>query len=201
VAGHLLVLEGLARILTSAGRTDRTMRNRDAVRSAQTTEVPALHAAGEPFADRGSGDIDELADHEMVRLNFRTDRNQRIFGHAEFRNLALRLDLGDRELSALRLRQVDRLARARAELQRDVAVLLAGPVTQHLTIAQLQHGHRDMLAGLCEDPRHPDLLCDHSGAHRRASCSFCPPTCGLFPNFVSTSACPVTKTAGWRVRA
>src|SRR3954463_4712806 len=31
VTGHLLVLESLAGILTSAGRTDRTMRNRDAV--------------------------------------------------------------------------------------------------------------------------------------------------------------------------
>src|SRR5690242_12809048 len=31
-----------------------------------------------------------------------------------------------------------------------------------------------MLAGVREDPRHPDLLCDHSGAHLRASCSFCP---------------------------
>src|SRR6201989_998381 len=31
-----------------------------------------------------------------------------------------------------------------------------------------------MFTGLRKDPRHPDLLCDHSGAHRRASCSFCP---------------------------
>src|SRR6195952_1894113 len=31
-----------------------------------------------------------------------------------------------------------------------------------------------MFTGLCKDTRHPDLLCDHSGAHRRASCSFCP---------------------------
>src|SRR5262249_15317585 len=31
-----------------------------------------------------------------------------------------------------------------------------------------------MFAGLGKDPRHPDLLCDHSGAHLRASCSLCP---------------------------
>src|SRR5260370_26043172 len=31
VTGHLLVLEGLAGILTSAGRTDRTMRHRNTV--------------------------------------------------------------------------------------------------------------------------------------------------------------------------
>src|SRR4051812_26025891 len=36
-----------------------------------------------------------------------------------------------------------------------------------------------MLAGLRKDPRHPDLLCDHSGAHRRASCSVCPANFGL----------------------
>src|SRR5512141_1911015 len=69
VTGHLLVLEGLAGILTSAGRTDRTMRHRHTVGGAQTAEIPALHAAGKPLTDRGSGDVDELADHEMVRLN------------------------------------------------------------------------------------------------------------------------------------
>src|SRR5437879_4810846 len=46
VAGHLLVLPGLAGILTSTGRTDRTMRHRDAVGGAQAAEIPALHAAG-----------------------------------------------------------------------------------------------------------------------------------------------------------
>src|SRR6185436_19730448 len=50
VTGHLLVLEGLAGILASAGRTDRTMRNRDTVGGAQTAEIPALHTAGEALA-------------------------------------------------------------------------------------------------------------------------------------------------------
>src|SRR3954466_13507380 len=68
VTRHLLVLEGLAGILTSAGRTDRTMRHRHAVGSAQAAEIPALDAAGKTLADRGAGDVDELADHEMVRL-------------------------------------------------------------------------------------------------------------------------------------
>src|ERR1700694_2240234 len=70
VTGHLLVLEGLAGILTSAGRTDRTMRHRHTVGGAQTAEIPALHAARKTLTDRGAGDVDELADHEMVRLNF-----------------------------------------------------------------------------------------------------------------------------------
>src|ERR1700716_2258262 len=65
VTGHLLVLEGLAVILASAGRTDRTMRYRDTVGGAKPAEIPALDAAGKALADRRAGDIDELANHEM----------------------------------------------------------------------------------------------------------------------------------------
>src|ERR1700760_4205193 len=174
VAGHLLVLPGLAGVLAATGRTDRAVRDRDAVGGAQTAEIPALHAAGQALADRGAGDVDELADDEMVSLDFGADRDQRILRHAELGDLALRLDLGDGELAALGLRHVDGLAGAGAELQRDVTVLVGRAVAQHMAIAQLQHGHGDMFASLRKDPRHPDLLCDHSGAHLRASCSFCP---------------------------
>src|SRR4029079_14288582 len=66
VARHLLVLEGLAGVLAAAGRTDRAVRHRDAVRGAKPAEVPALHAAGKAFADRGAGDIDELPDQKVV---------------------------------------------------------------------------------------------------------------------------------------
>src|SRR6478735_713416 len=45
LTGHLLVLENLARILALASRAERTVRNRDAVRSAQALEAPPLHAA------------------------------------------------------------------------------------------------------------------------------------------------------------
>src|SRR6202043_1721956 len=124
---------------TSAGRTDRTMRDRDTVGGAQAAEIPALDAAGKTLADRGAGDIDELPDHEMVSLNFGADRDQRVFRDAEFGYLTLGLDLGYRELAALRLRQIDGLAGARAELQCDITVLLGRAVPQHLAIAQLQH--------------------------------------------------------------
>src|SRR6201986_5368041 len=174
VAGHLLVLPGLAGILTAAGRTDRAVRDRHAVGGAKAAEVPALHAAGKALAYRGAGDVDELADDEMVGLDLGADRDQRVLRYTELRDLALRFDLGDGELATLGLRHVDGPAAARAELQRDVTVLFGRAVAQHLAIAQLQHGHRDMFAGFSEDPRHPDLLCDHSGAHLRASCSFCP---------------------------
>src|ERR1700749_4149689 len=75
MAGHLLVLEGLAGILTAAGRTDRTMRYRDTVGGAQAAEIPALHAAREALAHRGAGDIDKLADHEMISLDLGANRN------------------------------------------------------------------------------------------------------------------------------
>src|SRR6266702_989155 len=138
VTGHLLVLEGLAGILAATGRTDRTVRYRDAVGGAQTAEIPALHAAGKTLTDRGAGDVDELADHEMVRLDLGADRDQRVFRHAELGDLALGLHLGDRELAAFSLRQIDGLADTGANLKSDVAVLLGRAVTQHLAIAQLQ---------------------------------------------------------------
>src|SRR5215470_4112925 len=43
MAGHLLALEGLARVLAATGRPMRAMRDRHAVRGAQAAEIPALH--------------------------------------------------------------------------------------------------------------------------------------------------------------
>src|SRR5229473_3062249 len=93
MAGHLLVLEGLARVLPAAGRADRAVRDRHAVRSAQTTEIPALHAAGKAFADRGAGDVDELADDEMVGGDLGADRDQAVLLDPELGELALGLDV------------------------------------------------------------------------------------------------------------
>src|SRR5438270_467152 len=70
--------------------------------------------------------------------------------------------------------QIERGDAIDAHVAGHLLVLLGRAMAQHLAIAELEHGHRDMFAGLRKDPRHPDLLCDHSGAHRRASCSFCP---------------------------
>src|SRR5258706_2573004 len=99
---------------------------------AEAAEIPALHAAGKALADRGAGDVDELADHEMVGLNLGADRDQRVFRHPEFGDLALWFDLGDRELSALRLRQIDGLAGDRTELQRDVTNPFVSAIVQRL---------------------------------------------------------------------
>src|SRR5438128_4322260 len=116
VAGHLLVLEGLAGILPTAGRAMRAVRDRDAVGRAQATEVPALHRAGEALADRRAGDVDELPDNEMVGGDFSADRDQLILLHAEFGELTLGLDLGRREIAAVGFVHVVALAHAGPEL-------------------------------------------------------------------------------------
>src|SRR5215472_605251 len=166
LAGHLLVLEHLAGVLAVAGRAERAVRHRHAVRRAQAAEIPPLHRAGETLADRGAGHVDELADHEVVRRDLGADRDQRVVAHAKLGELALGLDLGDGEVAALGLRHVVDLAGAGAELERDVAVLLLGAMTEHLALGEAQHRDGHMLAGLGEDPRHPQLLCDHSRTHR-----------------------------------
>ena len=107
-----------------------------------------------------------LADDEMVGGDLGADRDQRVVADAELGELALGLDLGDREVAALGLGDVRFTLRgAGAELQRDVAVLVLGAVRDDLAIAEPQHRHRHVLAGLGEDAGHPDLLCDHAGTH------------------------------------
>src|SRR4051812_40036920 len=106
MARHLLVLEGLARILAAAGRTDRAMRDRHAVRCAQATEIPALHAAGKALADGDATDIDELAGNEMIGGDLGADRDQRILGDTELRELALGLDLDLGERAAVGLAHI-----------------------------------------------------------------------------------------------
>src|SRR5262245_9904990 len=165
VAGHLLVLEGLAGVLTAAGRPDRAVRDRNAVRGAEAAEIPALHAAGKALADRGAGHVDELADHEMIGRDLGANRDQLLLLDAELRELALRFDLGDGKVAAHGFAQVVGTAGAGAELQRDVTVLVLGAVPDHLAVRQPQHRHRYVLAGVTEDAGHSDLLSDHSGTH------------------------------------
>src|SRR5229473_4698523 len=166
LARHLLILERASRVLTAAGGTDRAVRDRHAVGGAQAPEIPSLHAARITLADRGAGDVDELADDEMVGRDLRADRDDRVFVDAEFHQLALGLDLGDGKVVALRAAQSRGLAGAGAELQRHVAVLVLGAMPDDLAVGEPQHRHRHMLARLGKNAGHPDLLCDHSGTHR-----------------------------------
>src|SRR5438132_6385387 len=123
VTRHFLVLESLAGILAAAGGTDRTVRDRNAVRGAQPGEVPALHATRKALADRGPGHVDKLPDDEVIGGDLGTDRDQIALLHPKLGELALGLDLGDGEMAAFRLGQILRSARAGAELDRHVPVL------------------------------------------------------------------------------
>src|SRR6185312_15081171 len=76
MAVHLLVLEGLARILTTARTTERTVRDRHAVRGFQPAEIPALHRAGKSPADGDTRDVYLLAGDKMVGLKHVTHIEQ-----------------------------------------------------------------------------------------------------------------------------
>src|SRR5580693_1319343 len=165
MTGHLLVLEGLAGVLAAAGRADGAVRNRYAVARAQAGEIPALHAAGKALAGRSAGDVDILADDEMIGRDLGADRDQAVVVDPKLRELALGLDLGNGEMAAVGLGGALHLAAAGAELQRDIAVLVLGAVSDDLAIAEAEHRHRHMLTGLGEEAHHPDLLCEHSGTH------------------------------------
>src|SRR6185312_12674080 len=130
--------EGLAGILTAAGRTDRTVRDRHAVRGAKAAEIPTLHAAGEALADRDAADVDELARDEMVGRDLGADRDHRIVSHAEFRKLALGLDVRLAEITAIGLAHIVGTALAGTQLQRDVAVLVLGAMGDHLALRKTQ---------------------------------------------------------------
>src|SRR3954470_14627610 len=165
VSGHLLVLEGLAGILAAAGRPNRAMRDRHAVRGAQAAEVPALHAAREALADRGAGNVDILPDQKMVGRDLGADRDHRVIADAEFGDGALGLHLCHREAAALGLAHVLHLAGAGTELQRDITIFFLAAMCHDLALRKTQHGDGHMLSGLCEEAGHSHLLCDHTGAH------------------------------------
>jgi hypothetical protein len=166
VARHLLLLEHPARILALAGGTVHAVAQRIAVGRAAAAEVVALDDALKPLADRCAGNVDELAGQEVVGGDLGADGDQLVGIDAELGDLPLRLDRGAREVAALGFGRPRHLARAGAELEGGVAVLLLGPLRDDLAVLQLQHRHRDLLARVGEDAGHAQLLCDHSRAHR-----------------------------------
>ena len=88
-----------------------------------------------------------------------------VFGHAEFGELALGLDLLLAEIAAVGLAHVVRAARARAELQRHITILVLGAMGNHLTLREAQHRDRHVLAGFGEHPGHSDLLSNYTRTH------------------------------------
>jgi len=59
VTRHLLVLEGLARVLAATSEPMERCETDTAVRGAQAAEIPALHCARKALADRRAGDVDD----------------------------------------------------------------------------------------------------------------------------------------------
>src|SRR5579872_3741080 len=171
VARHALVLEDLAGILALTGRAVAPVRDRDAVGRAQAAEVVPLHDALEAAADADAGHVHELAGDEMLHRDLGPDLEERVLVDPEFHDLPLRLDLGFREMAALRLGGVLGLAGSDAELDRVVLVLLLGAHGNDLTVVDLEHGHGHVVAVRVEHAGHPELLRDETGTHRRLSCS------------------------------
>src|SRR5262249_4809576 len=155
----------LARILTTASTTERTVGDGHAVRGFEAAEIPTLHGAGETATDGDTRHIDELTRHEVRGENFIADFEHVLFVDAEFGNLLARLDFGLREMSALGFGEALRFTKPRTELNGGVAVLLFGARRNDLAIAELQHGNGNVTPIFFEDARHADLLCDYASAH------------------------------------
>src|SRR5690606_37183310 len=118
VAGHLLALEHLTRVLALTGRTVRTVRNRVTVRCTATAKVVALHDALETLTDRGTRHVDLLAGNEVLCGDFRTNIDQVFLRHAELRELSLWFDRSSGEVDTHWLRRSLDLGKPDAQLDR-----------------------------------------------------------------------------------
>ena len=160
VAGHLLVLEGLARILTVTCRTMRTVRHRHAVGGFQTAEVPPLHTAGKAFTLGDAADIDHLPDHEVRRRQRLPRLERRVRRHAELPQTHLRLDLQSSVVALIGIGHVLDLGFPPPELHGAVAVTLRRANLHHLHLVQVQHGDGHVGAVVLKQPGHAQLFGD-----------------------------------------
>src|SRR5437016_6629127 len=141
------------------------MRDRDAVSRFESAEVPPLHGAGEAAADGNSGDVDLLSGNEVVGQNDVAHFEQIRAVDAEFRELALRFDLGLCETPAVSLAEPLRFRKAGAELYSSVAVFLFRPLAHDLAAVKLQDRDRYVPPVFEEETGHADLLRDDACAH------------------------------------
>ncbi len=98
-----LPLKTLPGILALTGRTMCAVRDRSAVRGPAAAEIVPLHRTGKALADRSAGDVDELADDEMIGSDLSADIDEIVGRNAELGDLPLRLNVGAREMTAHRL--------------------------------------------------------------------------------------------------
>jgi hypothetical protein len=166
VAGHLLALEGLARVLALAGGAVGPVGDADPVGGPHAAEVPALHGALETLADRDPGDIDLLAGDEVVGGDLGAHVDEHVFRDPEFGQGPFGLDLSLGEVAAHGLGGVLGLLEARAELEGHVAVLLLGALGYDLTAFEAEHGHWNVASRFIEEAGHAQLFGDYAGSHR-----------------------------------
>src|SRR5262249_48016480 len=146
VAVHLLVLEGLARILAAARAAERAVGDRHAVARLRTTEIPALHRAREPATDRDAGYVDLLSGDKVIGLDEVANVEKVLLVDAELGKFALGLDLSFRKLTAFGLGETLGLREAGAELHGRVAVLVGRAPANDLAAVELEHGYGHMRA-------------------------------------------------------
>ena len=166
VAGHLLALEDLAGVLPLAGGAVAAVGDRHAVRGAQAARSssaswrPGSPCPGWCAVTSTCWPLTKwsavISAPTSIRLSGLT-RNSA--------SLRLGSTLATAKFPRSAPRDAARLAGARTQLQRGIAVLLVGAVRQHLDILHLQHGHGHVLACLREDAGHAHLLRYHSGTH------------------------------------
>ncbi len=126
----------------------------------------SLHRAGKAFTDGDPRGVDPLACQEMIRLKL-VARCQQVFRiNTEFRQLALRLHAGLREMTAHGLGGVFHLTLAQTQLHRSVAIGFLGAHGSDLQPVHLQHGDRHMGAIFRPDAGHAQFLSDNAGSHR-----------------------------------
>src|SRR3546814_19361288 len=70
------------------------------------------------------GDVDILTSDKVIGRKLGSDVEQRILGHTELYDARLRLHFGFREMAALGLRHVLRLARPSAHLHREITIAI-----------------------------------------------------------------------------
>src|SRR6185437_2022288 len=165
MAVHLLVLEGLARVLTTAGTAQRAVADRDAVRGFETAEIPALHRAGEAAADGDAGDVHLLAGNEVIGLKLIAHFQQVRAIDTKLCHLAARFEFGLGELAASGLGSVLDLGKTRTELDGGVAVLLIRAGRHDGAAVELQDRDRDMGTVCQKQTGHAHLLRDDACAH------------------------------------
>jgi len=164
MAGHLLVLEGLARILTVTGRTMRTVADGNPVRGFKPREVPALHRTREALTNRHTGHIHLLPRNEMRGRKDGAGFQHGIGSHAEFDNLTRRFHTSLREVTLVRLGDVLGLRNANAELNGFIAILVSAALRHHAHIVHVQQRDGNGRTVLIEQPGHAQLLGDQACA-------------------------------------